>query len=396
MKDCGFNYYLPTNDASEAETNITLEESAKTGIKVLINDFVPGGLYSIVAHSENKTYDEVSASIKKVESELITRYKKYAKYTSFAGIQIRDEPAASFYDAIAAAADWWYENFPDYEFYANLLPSYASYVQLFGASSGDGYTFNDYVESFIQKTNPAYISYDNYPYIRSGFGASIRPNYLPDLETFAINSKKFKVPFYCYQLISQHWTYTGPDTYREYAWQVYTALAYGCQGFQTFKYWDWLVPNENADNCQPGLTDQEGNIQPIYYAVQQVNKELTKMQDLFLSFSWEGTMPLGGSGSGAFSSLVSPLESIYGVKKVEAEGDALIGQFRDKNSNRAYFVANYISPYLNKTNKITMDFINAEKVLICKKGRKIVEPLSNHQLTLEVGSGEGFFVIPIN
>ena len=134
---------------------------------------------------------------------------------------------------------------------------------------------------------------------------------------------------------------------------------------------------------------------PLYYAVQQVNREIGSFEELYMNFSWEGTMPIGSSGGSAYSLLRHPLESLYGVEQVSAEGDAIIGQFSDNRGNTAYMVTNYISPYKNESNLVTMKFNEAEKVLICKKGRRIVQKLNNHTLVMQIGPGEGYFVIPV-
>ena len=395
IADCGFNYAMPINDITHEQIISTLEQAQKVGIKVLIMDYLPNGLPQLIGRSENRSYDETMALIEESEEILIERYTQYASYESFAGIQIKDEPSAGFYNAISAGQDWWYEHFSEYEYYCNLLPSYASYLQLFGSEADGGYSYPDYVERFVETTNPAYLSYDHYPFQRSGVGATIRPAYLYDLETFAEASKKYDIPFYCYQQCTKHLTYTGPETYREYAWQVYTALTYGCRGLQTFKYWAYMVPEVNSNNLGNGLVDPDGNRMPLYYAVQQVNREIGSFEELYMNFSWEGTMPIGSSGGSAYSLLRYPLESLYGVEQVSAEGDAIIGQFSDNRGNTAYMVTNYISPYKNESNLVTMKFNEAEKVLICKKGRRIVQKLNNHTLVMQIGPGEGYFVIPV-
>jgi hypothetical protein len=268
-------------------------------------------------------------------------------------------------------------------------------VQLHGNLTDTSLTYEDYVNNFIDKTNPSFLSYDNYPYMRTTFSATIRKDYLSNLEVFAWAAKQNEIPFYCYQLVVPHLSYTAPSTYREYAWQAYTALTYGCKGLQTFKYWAYMTPEDDPLSRGSGLTDPEGNLQPIYYAVQEVNSEISSFEELYMNFNWEGTMPIGESGDGAYIALTHSLTSLYGVSSVTATEDAIVGQFRDKVGNKAYMVTNYSSPYLNKSNTVTMTFKTAKKVLICKKGRRIVETLTNHTLTLDVGSGEGYFVIPI-
>lgn len=395
IADCGFNYAMPINDVTHEQIISTLENAAAVGMKVIIMDYLSTGLPQLIKRSENKSYAETMALILASEEVFKARYTQYASYESFAGIHVIDEPSMGYYDAIAAGQDWWYDNFPDYEYYCNLLPSYASYSQLFGSTTESGYAYADYVDTFVEKSNPAYISYDHYPFQRSGVGASIRPAYLFDLETFAEASKKYDIPFYCYQQCTRHLAYTGPETYREYAWQVYTSLAYGCRGLQTFKYWAYMVPEVNSNNLGNGLVDPEGNIQPLYYAVKEVNAEIKSFEELYMNFSWEGTMPVGSSGGSAYSLLRTPLTSLYGVSEVRATEDAIIGQFKDNLGNRAYMATNYVSPYKNESNTVTIKFKKAKKALICKKGRRILQELKNNTLTIELGPGEGYFIIPV-
>lgn len=395
IADCGFNYAMPINDIKHEHIVTTLERAQEVGMKVIIMDYLSTGLPQLIKRSENRSYNDTMALIKQSEDVFIQRYTEYAAYDSFAGIHVVDEPSMDAYDAISAGQDWWYEHFPEYEYYSNLLPSYASNLQLYGSAAGGDLKYTDYVDLFVRKNNPAYISYDNYPFQRSGISASIRPNYLYDLEVFAEASKKYSIPFYCYQQCTQHLAYVGPETYREYAWQAYTALAYGCKGLQTFKYWAYMVPEVNSNNLGNGLVDPEGNKLPLYYAVQEVNREIASFEDLYMNFHWEGTMPVGISGGGAFSLLRNPMEALYGVAETTATGDAIIGQFKDRLGNRAYMVTNYTSPYRNESVSVTLKFQKANKVMICKKGRQIVQTLNNHTLTMNVGSGEGHFVIPI-
>lgn len=395
IADCGFNYAMPVYDVTDAHIIASLEKAQEQGIKVLVMDYNSAGLPQLIKHFENLSYEEAKNSIEANGEKLKARYTEFSKYESFAGLQIFDEPAASYFDAIGAGQDWWYENFPEYEFYVNLLPSYASYIQLFGSKADTGFKYPEYIEQFVEKTNPGFLSYDHYPFIRAGFGANIRTQYLYDLEAFAEASKKYEIPFYCFQLCTKHLNYTEPLTYREYAWQAYTAMAYGCRGLQTFKYWAYLAPEINSLNLGNGLVDRDGNATSFYYAVQEVNREIVAMEDLYMAFTWEGTMPIGASGGGAYSLLRNPLKNLYGVTEVKASGDTIIGQLRDKNRNRGYMVVNYTSPYQNTEINVTMKFANAEKVLICKKGRRIVENLTNNTLQMTLGSGEGYFVIPV-
>ena len=58
-------------------------------------------------------------------------------------------------------------------------------------------------------------------------------------------------------------------------------------------------------------------------------------------------------------------------------------------------VTNYESPFKNNGNVVKLKFANAEKVLVCKKGKRFIYNLQNNTLELNMGSGEGYFVVPV-
>lgn len=395
MAEAGFNYAIPTHDVTWEDVNQTLTNAEQVGIKVLVTDHSSPSLYNIIRRNEGSTYEQTMAAILAVEDQLKEKYNSLTEYESFGGIVVIDEPSMAYYDAIAAGQDWWTQNYPEYEYYVNLLPSYASPAQLFGSNYDDSLKFSDYVDRFINKTNPAFISYDHYALRRAGLMGTIRPAWLSDLEVFAEASKRYDIPFFIFLLCTGHWDYIRPQTYREFAWQAYSALAYGAQGLQAFTYWSYLIPDNNPDNLAEGLVGPRGEIMPLYYAVQEVFNEISAFENYYMNFKWQGTMPIGVSGHGTYALLTNPLKSLTGVSKVTAEKEALIGEFKDKNNNIAYMVTNYSSPFKSETNKVTLKFTNAKKALVFKKGRKVVYQLTNNTLEFEMSTGEGYFVIPI-
>ena len=395
LKEAGYNYAIPIwHDFTHANIITTLTNAQKVGVKVIIEDRVPVGIPEIMRASSGVSYEETAEKISKAEDAIKSRYDGYTEFESFAGIVVIDEPSALYFDAIAAGQDWWLRNYPEYIYYVTLFPSYSSQGQLFG--SGSTGIFREYVETFINKTNPAFISYDNYPLIRSGMQGTVHPSWLSDLEVFAEAGRENKIPFHMYFLTTQFVDRMAPQFYKEIAWQCYSAMAYGVRGLKTFTYWGYFVPDGNNQNLGTGLVDAYGNRMPVYYAVQEVFKEIRSFEKLYMNFTWDGTMTIGTSGIGStFSGLKNRLKTLDGVSSAAATEDALIGQFKDKDGNRAYMVTNYATPYIGTPNTVTIKFNNAKKVLICKKGRQIVQTVKNNTIELEMGGGEGFFVIPL-
>lgn len=396
IKDCGFNYAMPVADVNESHIISTLENAQKQGIKVLIMDHMTDGLPFIVRAGENKSYAEVYDEIKSSEERLKKHYDSYKKYSSFAGVVIIDEPSAAYYEAIAAGQDWWRENYPDYEYYCNLLPSYASYGQLFGSGATDGAGYADYVDTYVQKVNPQYISFDHYSLLRQGMSGTVRPTWLYDIETIAESAKKYDIPWYAYLLSTGHWNYMAPETYAEFAWQAYSCMAYGVSGLQTFRYWSYQRPDKNADKLGTGFVDEQGNPTPLYYAAQTVISEIKAMESVYMNFKWQKTMPIGLSGNGSFSLLNNPAQSLKGIKSAEASADSLLSLFKDEKDNYAYFAMNYASPYSLSSSDMKIEFVNCKQVMVLKKGRRLIYDLNNGTLDLNLGSGEGCMIIPLN
>lgn len=394
MADCGYNVALPIYDTTHEHVLKSLANAEKSGVKVLIMDYENPSLHNICQNGKGLTYEEAYSQILAQESKIKARIDEFAAYKSFGGLHVMDEPSMDYYNTIAAAQDWWYKNYPEYEFYVNLYPSYASDTQLYGKYAGE-YTFRDYVFNFVETVNPTCISYDHYPLQKAGLRGTVRPQWLSDLETFADASKKYDIPFYIYILTTRHWSYISPELYSEVAWQAYSAMCYGAKGLQTFLYWSYLAPDSDTNNLGTGLVDPQGNKLACYYAVKEVFDEIKSFEGLYMNFDWVGMMPLGMSGSGTYSQLRSPLEKVKGIAAVDATADALVSEFKDKKGNVAYMVMNYSSPFEHADNKVTLKFENADKVLVCKKGKRVVENLKNNTLELDIGCGEGYFVIPV-
>ena len=156
-----------------------------------------------------------------------------------------------------------------------------------------------------------------------------------------------------------------------------------------------MTPEPNPQNLGTGIVGPRGELLPCYYAVQEVIREVQAFQSLYMNFEWEATMTVGASGNGTYRLLTDAAEEVRGIKKTEATEDAIIGQFRDGSGNTAYMVVNYASPFDNASNTVTLQFERASRVLVCMKGRRVVKELTGKTLTLEMGSGEGYFVIPV-
>lgn len=194
------------------------------------------------------------------ERAICDRFDEYAKYPAFSGILASDEPPASKFTAIRTVQDWFCGRYPGKEFIVNLLPTYANAEQLSGDEGIENFDYEkDYVNAFIDIVDPQILSYDHYAliYDKKNDENVMRADYLRNLEIFAECSRRTGKPFYNFMLTIGHLFYRTVRAYEDIAWQVYTSLAYGCTGMQTFTYWT-LLSNGEAENITSALVLRDG------------------------------------------------------------------------------------------------------------------------------------------
>lgn len=397
MKDCGFGYALPTNDYNDEHIFNTLEKAEAVGMKVLVRDYSSFGVQQTIALGG--TYAEARANFEKKSDEIRARYDKFSAYDSFAGVLAYDEPDSTLFPAIAAAQDWFLKYYPDYEFYVNLLPNYATPKQLFGSDSDKGYTYADHVSMFVEEVNPMLISYDHYALMRDAFDAKyLLDDFFYNLYLFAVQAKEKDIPFYIYLQTMGFYDNVPIENYAEFAWQCYTSMAFGVTGIQCFCYWT-LMQEESLNNVRDALVDRDGTVLPAYYIVQEVFEEIKSFEQIYLSFDWDGFKLYEGSlvENGMFGYIrKNQLENLKGVRAVTVDQDVIIGQFSDADGYPGFMVANASSPFDLNGVTVTMTFDNdVTAAQVYAKGECKTVKLLDHTLTLELESGGGCFVLPL-
>ena len=401
MANCGYNLVVPTNGFSVQDNLHELEMAEKVGLNLLIRDRTTYGFETIINYCVSKGYNyrQCFDYVSSVGENIKANIEQYKQYKSFIGVNAFDEPSTDYYDAIAACQDWFYINYPTYEFYTNLLPVYATGKQLFGTSSNKGYGYEDYVSQYRENVNPAMLSYDHYP-ILIDYDESlyIKEDFLYNLNVFAQQAKKANVPAYIYIQTMGFYNNAPVTTYEEFAWQVYTSLAFGVKGILTFMYWTQLQ-EESLNNVRHGIVERDGTKNEIYDVVQEVFGNVTKMEDVFMNYDWDG-VKLVESGrvlNEQFEMInrSTTLDKLNDISSVKNSQDVVIGQFKNKNNEYAYMVTNVASPWDHETSKTELKFDNYDYVMTIEKGERKIVDLKDHVLTLDIKCGDGIFVVPV-
>lgn len=216
-------------------------------------------------------------------------------HPAYLGVLVYDEPAEAEFDQLEKLASYYHSMLPEKLFYANLLPYCAKVTQIKKRKQDESgrpttiQEYKNYLETFIQKLDPAVISFDNYPC--EGAFPEMANHYFLNLSMVSAAAQKYKKPAWCFiQTCSWKPNVRVPSA-AEILWQVNTALAYGMKGIQYFTFWQPL-----ADGVwRGGMIAPNGEIYPQYYYVQDANRQIQLCQHLLMKSEFAGIMLHGAS-----------------------------------------------------------------------------------------------------
>lgn len=321
----------------------------------------------------------------------------YSQYPAVWAINYWDEPNKTTMEYVKEYGDWhkgFYKD-KDVSFFANLFPytdktnyeSYADYVK----------AYCDIMESV---GGHKMLSVDIYPLNQSPEGSIISTSWLTNLEDIAQAGKAYDVDtLHSFILSTQHGSYRTP-TEADFRYQIWVDMAYGFNSISYFTY----RTGASITNWGEALVDIQGNPNNSYYWAQKVNSEIHAIDDLYLSYDWNGMYPVTGSEndntnsagvSTYFSDLKAPLTSLKAVESVTATQDTLVGEFFDKDGNAGYVVTNFADPYYETADTVTMNLKGANRVLVAKNGVIEKYVVLENQFTITLNAGEGAFIVPV-
>ena len=338
------------------------------------------------------------------ETDLFDAYKDSP---AFKGHLVVDEPGALQFDDLAALKPKYEKMFPDKDFYINLFPTYA------GTSLWKTDTYFEYIDQYIEKVQPEFLSYDSYSLLADAYGTtSLQEDYLYNKEIIATKTKEAGIPFWTFiQTIGFGLVNRRPQSKADIAFQVYTDLAYGAKGIQHFCYWQPLTSDGDGTVFTEAMISKDGQKTDIYEYAQAVNLEIQTFANAFLNFEWQGTtnyLNEEGVRNSAFnmvndsSVLAERLNKEYPTKESERiesvtnKEDLLIGSFLDKNGYDGFMLVNSGDPAKNLENAIEIRFNDASKAVVYANGERTVVELDGGTYKATLQSGEGQFVIPFN
>lgn len=320
----------------------------------------------------------------------------YMQYKSFMGINMQDEPVLSDFANLAETVKKVEERYPDKMCYSNLFPDPEANVKKLGTE-----TYEEYVDEFckqvLSKMNgKKVLSFDIYPleeFEREQIIYSVQGRYLSNLELIAEYAKKYDAEPQVY-LQSICYANRRIPSLEDLNFQVYCSFAFGYRALNWFAYY---TPGPSAEFTETdiGIVDRAGKPTEIYPRVKAMNEEIFKIDNAYLSYTWNETIPVYGEKDEDDQMCLSRMENqnktVSGVDSVSAEYDAIVGSFSKKGGS-AYMITNFREPRKTGDNKVTVKFSKAKKVKVWLDGEAKEVVLENNTLTLTLPAGEGAFV----
>jgi hypothetical protein len=288
IKDAGFTFIISGNYADDGYilARGDLAWAAQVGLKVLISDDVQmNNMSRWFTISDDRS---VPLSITTADAKTLVQRAlgAYGSYSSLAGFNLYDEPAASNFPSLGRAFSVVRGLAPQLLAYANLLP-------------GTGANYDSYVNGFIQNVQPSLLSFDRYPLGTSSDDAGYFQNWT-QIRAAALRAA---IPSWTF---IQTLAYSGhrQPTAAELAWQVNVSLAYGCKGIQYFTY--WTPDPARGEGFGPALVSVDGQLTERYDAAKKLNTtwlapvgaQLKPVVSESVQHANESPLPAGATGFG--------------------------------------------------------------------------------------------------
>lgn len=393
MLECGFNYAIGLFEDKEEFYHQALKMCEKHGVKYFVRDQFDGK--SIEWMLDNRGKDGTTQELINKNAETIKmRFSRYNESPAFFGVLASDEPCADKFPAIRKIQDWFFENFPGKEFEVNLLPTYASPEQLSGFPD-NAYSYEQYLNDYVNIVKPKTLSYDFYALVKNPDGSlAIRADYLYNLELIANKAKELNVPFYVFLLTIGHWCFRTITKYSEMAWQIYSAMAYGCSGAQTFTYWTLLGDHENdGSKITHGVVGQNGEKTETYYACKQAIAEVRTFEKVYSQYNWVGCRGINADAANPnpMTSLLKTQIASHGTFiSAKSDADILLGFF-EKDGGTAILISNINDPTLDISAKVELK-VSADTAEIYHNSKHRTDKLNGGVIELNICGGGGAFI----
>lgn len=382
------------NETAQADVVAYLKKAQQYGLGVLV---FSEPIHNMIVEASNDTFyygeDGTGTKYKEILQEEVTFLKNYP---AFKGFFFGDEVKIGRVEKYNKVAAYLLELDPDLILFNSQLGLYNTNADNFSDTIADKKAaYLDYIDKFSSATNR--FVYDIYTlqlkYLNFSHTYNVLDEWYDNLSYVAEYVKgqlptrqvKTGVTIQACQIDSKSSLFStyryAPTEKADIGFQVYTALAYGMDEINYYKY--------GAHNGDTVASNFIGDNAGVYDAVQAVNAELDSFGHVFKAFSWKDTLDIAAEATN---------ESTGNARLQSAAsngGRAFVGCMKDADGFDGYMVANAEGPQAGKTATVTLTFNSATKAMIYKGTSCETVSLTDGVCTVELAAGEGAFIIPI-
>ncbi len=369
----------------------------------------------------NWTYRLFAESLDRADELGIKIYPKYTgdgstvpsywNHNAIGGFLVWDEPGIEKFAEIKTICASLEEK-TNKPCFANLMPGACSNeaIGISDTTQKNAY-LNDlyekeYVEGYINTVGGSILSYDYYAIKTDSDGKNrnITWSYLRDFDIYSYNAKQNNKELWYTMLSAGHNSvdntkFVVPDE-KDLRWQSALAMTFGAKGLNHYVY------TSDAADYSTMLDYKTGGKSSVFYAMATVNREIQSWSGTYASYEWQGVSTVGdnilfknkeqpGKFFNSKVELIKHKIALNGCSMVAAEGSAVVGNFKNSNGKYAYMITNVEDPSNEVTTKITITFGDScSQVKVIRRGIETTVEVSGNSLTLEIGAGEGVFVMP--
>ena len=400
-KDAGFTLLetqvamrLNTDELNETkQVNLVnyLKEAQKYGLGVVV---FSEHIYNMIVDSSMDSYYYGENELWK--TLLREQVKFLKKYPAFKGFFLGDEVSRLRVEKYSQVAAYLLELDPNLILLNSQLGLYHTQASDFSDSITDKKeAYLDYVDKFSAATGR--FNYDIYTLLKKVGEPSdiysVNDNWYTNLSYVGeyvkaqMSTRQVKTGITIQACQPEQVSASGayryaPTQKADIGFQVYTAMAYGMDEINYYKY-QAHAGDSGASNC---IADDTG----VYNAVKAVNAELSYFGYVFKAFTWKGTLDIAAGDS------ITSTGNARLAKATSSGARAFVGCMKDADSFDGYMVANAEGPRSGKTSTVTLTFNSATKAMIYKGTTCTMVSLGGSSAcTITLNAGEGAFVIPV-
>ena len=253
---------------------------------------------------------------------------KLPKGSACWGYNLRDEPAATEFSALARRVAAVRKARPGRLAYVNLFPNYANRRQLAAP------TYEQYVSRFVSQVDVDVLCMDHYPVFKPSRDG--RSRYCANLAIMRKHALARGIPFWNFFNTMPFGPHTDP-TEAQLRWQIYASLAYGAKGVLYFCYftpWDPDFPKGG------GIIHSDGRRGRHWEHARRLNATLKNLGPTLMKLTSTGVYRVRPGDKMDAMPAGTPIRKIVRAP-VDPPHDYLIGAFRHADGRRAVMLQNY-------------------------------------------------------